>query len=134
MIDFILGNDNDWINETTQIVPLITPNIKFWRPAKRVNDILLCVEHKLKNEDKQGEALTILHGLLVEHGKSPIDIPRTCFSEASVALYSLAIIYLQKGRIDQADTILLELGFKYRLHEECFSRKPQVLRVTIPNL
>ena len=32
MIDFILGNDNDWINETTQIVPLIAPNIKFWDP------------------------------------------------------------------------------------------------------
>ena len=47
------------------------------------------------------------------------------FSEASVALYSLAIIYLQKGRIDQADTILLELGLQISVTRGVFSRKPQ---------
>ena len=109
-----------------KLSPSLHPTSSSGDPQKRVNDILLCVEHKLKNDDKQGEALSILHELLVEHGKNPINIPRSCFSEATVALYSLAIICLQKGRIDQADTILLELGFKYRLHEECF-QTPQIV-------
>ena len=99
------------------------------RRRQSVIDILLCVEHKLKHDDKHEEALTMLHGLLVDHGNAPLDIPRNYFLDAAVALYSLAIICLQKGRIEQADIILLEMGFKYRLHEECFrANAPNNLR------
>ena len=40
-----------------KLSPSLHPTSSSGDPQKRVNDILLCVEHKLKNEDKQGEAL-----------------------------------------------------------------------------
>ena len=91
------------------------------RSKSSIIDTLLLVESMLTEEENGlQKAFEILYNLINNSPQPILEIPLERFKDTMVARYTLAIVYLQHGRTDEADKILLSLGFKYRLSKECF--------------